>query len=636
MAEERVQRRLATILAADMVAYSRLMGEDEEATAEALKTSRKTIDGLIADHKGRVFHSAGDSVIAEFNSPVEALRCAVNIQKALLEANKGVPANRRMEFRIGVNIGDIMVEGDNMLGDGVNVAARLEALADAGGICISRNVFDQVHSKVKLGFKDIGPQKVKNIAEPVPAYTVLPDQADVGKVIPAKRKLAPTSQWAAGIAAVILVLVGAGAAWWQPWTPDVEPASVKSKTLALPAKPSIAVLPFDNLSGDPEQQFFSDGITEDIITDLSKVSGLFVIARNTSFQYRGKALDLVAVGRKLRVKYILEGSVRRSGDRVRINAQLIDVATGGHVWAERYTGPLGDVFSLQDKVAVKIITALKLKLTPSERKAVTSLGTNNPEAYDAYLRGLRFLASGKRIDVKNNLAAQAEFKKAIRIDPNYASAIAGLAWAKWLHIATINYYEPTDEMLSLAEKSRSIKDNALARRVLSRRYFALESEAVSTARKPHQAAAQLEAARKLEPNNPDVLADLARMLSFAGRPKEALDLIQKAMRLNPDHPDWYYGASGIALLLSGQPKRAVSHLRKWSKSNTSWWPPYIFLAAALAKSGDIASAKAAVASYGEFFGRGIRTTLYGVNHIYPMDDAQKKLFQSGLKLAGVK
>jgi tetratricopeptide (TPR) repeat protein len=279
---------------------------------------------------------------------------------------------------------------------------------------------------------------------------------------------------------------------------------------------------------------------------------------------------------------------------------------------------------------------LKLKLTQSERQAVASLGTDNPAAYDAYLRGLRFLASRKRLDVKNNLAAQAEFKAAIRIDPNYASAIAGLAWAKWLHIATIFNFPLNVDVFQLAEKSRSIKDNALARRVLSRRHFVMEAENVSTTRKPHLAAAELEAALRLEPNNPDVLADLARILSFAGRPKEALDLIQKAMRLNPAHPDWYYGASGIALLLTGHPKRAVSHLEKWSRSHSSFRPPYIFLAAALAKSGDVASAKKAVTRYGELYGPGTRTTLYAVNHTYPMDDEQRKLFQSWLQLAGVK
>jgi len=423
--------------------------------------------------------------------------------------------------------------------------------------------------------------------------------------------------------------------WWQQSVPREEPASIERMPFTLPDKPSIAVLPFSNLSEDASQEYFADGMTEDLITDLSKISGLFVIARNSSFTYKGKAVKIRQVAEELGVRYVLEGSVRRAGDQVRINAQLIDATTGGHLWAERYDGTLADVFSVQDKVTGQILDALKLQLTPTERQEIDTHGTNNPAAYDAYLRGLRLLAARKRIDIESNSAAQAELKEAIRLDPGYALAIAGLAWAKWLEISTINVYQSTDEVVRLAEKSLSIKDNALARRVRSRKHFSLESEFISTTRKPKLAAMELETARRLEPNNPDVLADLAIVLSFSGRPKDALDLIQNAMRLNPNHSDWYYGASGIALLLTGNSNRAVSHLRKWSESTPSWREPYIFLAAALANTGDISGAKAAVTRYSELFGPGTRTTLYGVQHKWPLEENQRELFQSSLQLAGV-
>ncbi len=350
MEPQGVERRLVAILAADVAGYGRLMDVDEEATLRTLKAYRQIIDGLVASHRGRVFGAAGDSVIAEFASPVEAVRCAVDIQRSVEESNADLPEDRRMRFRIGVNLGDVMVEGDDLLGDGVNVAARLEGLADAGGICISEGAYAQVKKTLDLGYEFLGKHKVKNIEEPVPVYRVHTDPGAVPRISGAQRR-----QWqraALGAAAAVVVAVVAVAAWdlyLRPSPPPAEVASGKTPALELPDKPSIAVLPFTNMSDDPAQEYFSDGMTDDIITDLSKISGLLVIARNSTFAFKGKSPDVREVAQKLGVRYVLEGSVRRAGDQVRINAQLIDGETGHHLWAERYDGEIDNIFTLQDK-----------------------------------------------------------------------------------------------------------------------------------------------------------------------------------------------------------------------------------------------------------------------------------------------
>ncbi|MFP6748960.1 MAG: adenylate/guanylate cyclase domain-containing protein, partial [Alphaproteobacteria bacterium] len=356
MAEGGATRRLTTIVAADVAGYSRLMGTDEEATLAALRGHRKElIDPNIAEHGGRIANTAGDSILIEFPSVVEALRSAIDIQRGMAARNSEEPEDRRIAFRIGVNVGDVMEQDGDLLGDGVNVAARLEGLAEPGGICVSARVWEDVRDKLEIGFQDRGEQTLKNIARPVRVYRVLLDRAaaKTGTAPPRPQSWLP---WTAAVVVVLAILVG-GLVWWQPWLKWLDPAplseadGIKAETagtaapsdkaaLPLPDKPSVAVLPFQNISGDPEQTYFADGITEDIITDLSKLSGLFVIARNSSFRYRGGAHDLKQVGAELGVKFVLEGSVRRAGNTVRINAQLIEAATGGHLWAERYDGTL--------------------------------------------------------------------------------------------------------------------------------------------------------------------------------------------------------------------------------------------------------------------------------------------------------
>ncbi len=380
----RVERRLAAILAADVAGYSRLMGADEEGTLERLKALRRElVDPKIAEHKGRIVKTTGDGMLVEFASVVDAVRCAVAVQQAMPERDTGVAAGNRIELRIGINLGDVIVEGDDLYGDGVNIAARIEALADAGGVFVSNTVHDQVRDRLPFVFEDLGEQQVKNIARPVRVYRV----RDVGAA--AKSPTAPA----------------------QP-------------PLALPDKPSIAVLPFANMSGDPEQEYFADGMVEEIITALSRIRWLFVIARNSSFTYKGQAVDVKQVGRELGVRYVLEGSVRKAGGRVRITAQLIDALGGTHLWADRFDGSLEDVFELQDKVASSVAGVIEPALQAAEAARSVGRPTNDLTAYDLYLRAYSMVLSS----TEQSAEALRLMEQAIARDPCYGPA---LAWAAY-------------------------------------------------------------------------------------------------------------------------------------------------------------------------------------------------------------
>ena len=383
MTEGRVKRKLSAILSADVKGYSRLMGLDEEATVQTLKAYRKTMFTLIREYSGRVVDSPGDNLLAEFESVIDAVQCAVEIQQELKVKNVELSEDRRMEFRIGVNLGDVIKEGERIYGDGVNIAARIEELAEGGGICISGTVYDQVENKLALGYEDLGEHVVKNIAKPIRVYKV-----------PVKTNAAVRAQG--------------------------EVADEHKTDFELSDKASIAVLPFVNISGDSEQEYFSDGMTEDLITDLSKISGLFVIARNSVFTYKGKNVKVEDVGQELGVQYVLEGSVRKVKDRVRITAQLVDTATGGHVWAERYDRDLADIFDLQDEVAQKIVDALEIRLTKGEQETLGRTPTHNLEAYDCFLKGGAYFM---RTTKEANAQARSMYQKAIDLDPKYAGCV---------------------------------------------------------------------------------------------------------------------------------------------------------------------------------------------------------------------
>src|SRR5262249_40898484 len=401
------------------------MGEDEEATLRTLTASRQVTDTLIQQHRGRIVGTAGDSILAEFASVVDAVQCAVEIQTALKTENANLPTNRRMEFRIGINLGDVMVEGEQIYGDGVNIAARLEALAEAGGICISGAVYEQIKNKLTLHYEDLGEQVLKNIAEPVQVWRVRIELPSPGQ----PQEVAPT----------IL-------------------SDETTPSLPLSDKPSIVVLPFVNLSSDPEQEYFSDGITEDLTSSLSQLSGLFVIARNSAFAYKGKAVKVQEVSRELGVRYVLEGSVRKAGNRVRITAQLIDATTGYHLWSERYDRELQDIFALQDEIVQKIVTTLKLQLTLQEQGYSVRKRTDNLEAYDAFLRGLEYRW---RYTKEANAQARQMFEKAVALDPQYAEAYAWLSGSYYLEWVFRFSADPQtlERALALAQQAVALDDS---------------------------------------------------------------------------------------------------------------------------------------------------------------------------------
>ncbi len=567
-----MERRLAAILAADVVGYSRLMEVDEEATVRTLGTYWEIIEGLVASHHGRVFGGAGDSVIAEFASPVEAVRCAVEIQRELEAQNVDLPEDRRMHLRIGINLGDVIVEGDNLLGDGVNVAARLETLAEPGGISLARSVFDQVRKQLDLGYEYLGEHEVKNIAEPVQVYRVLTEPEAAGKVIGETRRA--TQSWKrVAVAAAVVVLIGVVGAvtWLRPWEPMIEPASVERMALPLPDKPSIAVLPFSNMSDDPSQDYFADGMSEDLITDLSRISGLFVIARNSSFTYKGQQVKVRQVAEDLGVRYVLEGSVRRAGDQVRINAQLIDATTGGHLWAERYDGALADVFALQDRVTEKIVSALAVKLTIEDRKALEHSGRPlNLDAYEYVLRGRAKLAQANR---QATIEARKLFEKAIEADPKYARANVNLGllhyheWRYW----GLDRDRNMARALELAREAITLDDASAGAHALIALVLQWRGE--------HEAADR-EADRVLSMGSlqTETLGNLGGYWWRATRTREAVDLLERAIRLDPLHtPDWlmWLGHSYLRLKL---PEKAAAVLETGVKRARDYVAVHLYLA----------------------------------------------------------
>ena len=580
MAEERVERRLAAILAADMVGYSRLMEADETGTLAALKAHRaELIDPEIAAHKGRIVKTTGDGFLAEFASVVDAVASAAAIQRAMAERNKSAHRDSRIEFRIGVNLGDIIIDDDDIYGDGVNIAARLEGLAEPGGICVSGAAYDQLKAKVEVGYEDLGERRVKNIEKPLRVYRVLLEPEAVGRVAVAARTRLRRWKWpAAAAVAIFAVLSLAGMFGVFPIRapgPDVEPASVDNPPLKLPDKPSIAVLPFINMSGDSEQVYFADGMAEDLITDLSKLSGLFVIARNSSFQYRGDSVDVKKIGRELGVRYLLEGSVRRAGDQVRINAQLIDATTGGHLWAERYDGEMGDIFALQDSVISRIVSALAVELTNSDQITLADRREKvNLEAYEYLLRGRQLLS---RIEGQETEKARGMFEKAIEIDPEYARA--------YLNLGLLHLYE-----WSLWGRGR---DQNLTRAiVLGQRAAELDPElsgAHALVASAYQYLGEFDKAEveggkaiALNPTHAETLAVLGAYLARAGSVDKAIEVLTKTIRLDPYLPPRYLFHLGWAYFGATQYEQAIEVLRNGVSREPNYIAFDLWLAASYA------------------------------------------------------
>ncbi len=431
MAQDQFKRKLTAILNADAVGYSRLMGEDEAATVSTMKSHRNLIAEQISAFKGRVLDSPGDNILAEFGSIVDAVTCAVEVQNVLKEKNEKLPENRKMIFRIGVNLGDVIEDEDRIYGDGVNIAARIENLADPGGVAISGTAFDSVRNKLRYGYQFSGEQRVKNIASPVRVYKILTEPKYDRKVIGERQFFSRISRKVAVTAVLFFAIVTGGLVVYQIYlyqSGRIEPASLEKMVVPLADKPSIAVLAFDNMSNDPEQEYFSNGISENLITDLSKIHDFLVISRNTSFSYRGKPVKVDQIAKELNVRYILEGSVQKAGNNLRINAQLIDASTGHHIWADRYDGNISDIFSLQDKITQKIATSLAIKLTDDQQSHLTQHGTKSIEAYEAFLKGVD-LAHYLRMDTGKIAESIPWFEKAIKLDPDYSNAYAALAEA---------------------------------------------------------------------------------------------------------------------------------------------------------------------------------------------------------------
>ncbi len=555
MATEDFKRKLTAILSADVEGYSRLMREDEEATVRTITAYREVISSIVQKHRGRVVDSPGDNILAEFASVVDAVRGAVEIQEELRIRNAELPEDREMEFRIGINLGDVIQEDERIYGDGVNVAARVESLAEAGGICVSGTAFDQIEDKLPLGYEYLGEQSVKNIPKPVRIYKVLMEPEAVGKVIGEKRAEPRRGQRVALAVVTVLLLIVGGLLIWRTVFPPVQVASVEKMAFPLPDKPSVAVLPFDNMTGDPEQEFLSDGITEQIITALSKISSLFVIARNSTFTYKGKPIKVQRVSEELGVRYVLEGSFQKSGDRVRITAQLIDAIKGNHLWSETYDRDLKDIFALQDDITKKILTGLQVKLTRGEQARVWAKGTDN---FEAFLKFLQANESFFQVNVEKNALARQMAKEAIALDPEYASAYALLGKTHAIDVLLGSSTSPKDSMrqaMALLQKAIALDESSAdAHSRLGSLYTMVGQH--------DKAIAEGERAVTLDPNYADAYNRLGLFLRFADRPEEAIPVIKKAMRLNPFPPGIYYSNLGMAYLFTGKCEEAIAECEK--------------------------------------------------------------------------
>jgi adenylate cyclase len=552
--EERAKRKLTAILSADVKGYSRLMGQNELSTVETLKRYREIISSLVQQYSGRVVDSPGDNILAEFSSVVDAVECAVKIQGDLQEKNARLPENRRMQFRIGVNLGDVIDDEERIYGDGVNVAARVEGLAEGGGICISRKTFNEVKNKLSLGYEYLGEHSVKNITEPVRAYKVLMEPEHAGKVVGDQRPKPKQWRWAA-LAIGFIIVVGALAIWnfyFRP--PPIEPASEEKMAYPLPDKPSIAVLPFDNLSGDAEQEYIADGFTENIITGLSQNLDLFVIARNSVFTYKGKPVKIKQVSEELGVRYILEGSIQKSGDQLRVSAQLINATEGQHLWAERYDRKLKDLFVLQDEITLKIISALAVKLTEGEQAAIRQT-TENFEAWGYCVKGVGLF---EHFSKEDNTRAREYLEKAVMIDHEYAFAWTMLAWVHVID-AWFGFSESPSESIQRAVE--------LAKKaaVLGGAQSELHSLWSTINLNQRQYEKAIEAGQKAIANGPNNALShvlFAYVMLFAGKFDEAVLFAERSIRLTPYCPDWYLSILGQSYRQAGRFKEAFAAFSK--------------------------------------------------------------------------
>ena len=578
------ERRLVAIFAADVEGYSRLMGADEVGTLRNLTERRAILDGLIAFHRGRIANTGGDSVLAEFGSAVDAVQCAVAAQSALAVVNAGLSPDRLMNFRIGIHVGDVMVKGGDLFGDGVNIAARLQTLANAGGIYVSGAAHDQVRKILPFAFTDLGAQQVKNIEEPIRAFSIS----------------AKSGSESVGY-------------------------STATVPLALPDKPSIAVLPFQNMSGDPEQEYFADGMVEDIITALSRVKWFFVIARNSSFTYKGKHVDIRQVGRELGVRYVLEGSIRKSGNRVRITGQLIEAATGNHIWADKFEGGLEDIFELQDRITETVVAAIEPSLQLAEIRRSSVKPTVNLDAYDLYLRALslQYLMTRESLD-----EALKFLNRAIALDPNYAFA---KAFAAYIHGLREAHSWASADDISFAGQLAQEALNASGDEPTT---IAFAAHALTRFRREFDVAlAAMDRAVYLNPNSAQVLRRCAWVRIFVADADRAIDEFSRSVRLSPVDPEIGYSLSGIAYayILKGDCLKALDFARRSSREMPRWLGTWVSVAVAAANLGYKKEAEEAVQqilTLSPLYSMARRPNIF-------RDLKSSKIFSDGLRLAGV-
>ena len=631
-----MRQRLAAILAADAAGFSRLMAADEQATVAALDAARAVFRSEIESHRGHVIDMAGDSVLAVFDTAAGAVTAAMAIQQTLNDASSAISDDRRMRFRIGVHLGDVIEKSDGTVyGDGVNIAARLQSIGTPGGLTVSGAVKTALGGRVHADFEDQGEQTVKNIPEAVRAYAIRLE----GEVrAPARagrrtRRLVVT----AGAGVALAVVIGASL-WLAPWRSRPDAPSPGQASLSLPSKPSIAVLPFENMGGDPEQSYFADGISEDLITDLSKIGGLFVIARNSTFAYKGKAHDVREIARALGVRYVLEGSVRRSGGDVRVNAQLIDATTGGHVWAERYDGDLKNIFGLQDKVTRNVVSALAVELTKEDRGRVARRGTENAEAYDEFLKGWQHYLRQTPDDFRTAIV---QFKKAAELDPNYGRAYAALAATYWE--ANTRYWAVA---LGLARQHEAQfqAEQFLAKAMLHPTPLAHEvaSAMALYAQQYNDAVSEAKKAVAADPNDADGYVALAGALTFSGKPREALESVERAIRLNPHSPSYYLYQLGLAQFgLNRLDDAAVSLEKALALNPEEYWSQRLLLST----YGLLGRREKAAKLLDEMNKAGVRRgslayldpiTIRAITYWYPFAArADAERFADGLRKAGV-
>ncbi len=592
------QRKLAAILAADVVGYSRLAGADEERTLARLRALRSDlIDPTIAVHRGRVVKRTGDGALVEFRSVVDAVRCAIEVQNAMVERNAGVPQDRRIEFRIGIHLGDVVEETDgDLMGDGVNIASRLEGVASPGTICLSEDAYRQVKARLDLAVSDLGETRLKNIVEPMRVYSL-----EVG--VAARARPAPAAEVVA------------------PAAPAAAPA--------LPEKPSIAVLPFTNMSGDPEQEYFADGMSEDIITALSRFGQLFVIARNSTFAYKGRAVDVRQVARELGVRYVLEGSVRKSGTRMRITGQLIDALTGAHLWADRFDGSIEDVFDLQDKITASVVGAIEPALLKVEIERAKRKPIENLDAYDLYLRALPHVYAFRPDE---NLAGLTLLRRAIDLDPRYALALAFAAWCHEQRL--VRGWPPVgddDKGTAIALARRAISGGGDDALVLVIAGFVL----VMVARDYDAGLDAVKRALKLNPGSGFVELMASTALIFAGNPEEALAHAERAMALSPMDRMTFLAlvVAGLAHLYSGRPERALELGKRAAGLSPDWDSIYWVLVPANIQLGHREEAGVALA---KLLALSPGLTVSGIRERLPIrDPASLDIILEGLRQAGL-